>query len=713
MSDFTGIYDILAEPMRSITGSLTQVSGNLNVRRSKERASYDRLLQGTEYRKFTGETSSSLNQLATSPSWTQRNIGKNHAYVIGEMSCSQHEVFRLNTYNSGGLPLETTTVPASASAYYSKSNRFVKFIYKFRGDALTPENPGAEIDSNNSAVGGTYRDVSQFVAASGVFRSNTHFNPACFDINVAEYGKIRDIRVWVEYVNDTRNGNSYGIGGVQVALRSPNVSFHSCFPLWNNESHKGFGYNILYERFSFSQGMTGSSQQFGNFYRQVPEMYRSSYMLWNGSGLFIQDIGSGIGSFAARYKSWNDDLDMRTIFWDGSTMSPPHHLERLYNTVTDDAPGVSLPDTALASGSPNFTIYEEANKLGASAIQTTDYAYLVAHASGAFMPWFHDLRLPSGSIKNRSGFETVYGTSPPDGWLSGPGGTPQLDEFNTTGSNIGPHTIKPYLPLLDDVFEQYVYKVEGTSDQPMTSVKTFGFRPGLRGSEIHGTWRLMIATQADNFSPVNGFLPELESGIWFRQYRIEFIVDQGEDVAVFSPATARKYAVPACVLGKPGRLRRHLVSGSAIWNTGITYVYTFSPEQYGRSIGITSNTGSNISDFAVFSQITGSLMTAITGTQQVAMVNSFLKNEFGTPYIPLSSGSGENPSFFSAEPDGDLATRVLRDEILRPKTFVKPSQTLKSTLNRARFIRTSRDQVLDRLTVLGTFGNSSGSLIPL
>src|SRR3990167_1212316 len=200
MSDFTGIYDISGNAMHSVTGSATDLSGNLNIRRTKQRRLYDRLLQGDALRSEVGEVSSSVGQPATPPSWTQRQIGKSHAYVIGELSSSHYETFGLNTFHSGNFALEDTSVPASASSYYSKGSRFVRKMYTVTASAGLTILPAPETSPLDTEVSGR----ANFVAVSGTYVNNSYFAPGKVIIDVPDYGKIRDVKVWVEFIHDVR-----------------------------------------------------------------------------------------------------------------------------------------------------------------------------------------------------------------------------------------------------------------------------------------------------------------------------------------------------------------------------------------------------------------------------------------------------------------------------------------------------------------------------
>src|SRR5205085_1403595 len=103
---------------------------------------------------------------------------------------------------------------------------------------------------------------------------------------------------------------------------------------------------------------------------------------------------------------------------------------------------------------------------------------------------------------------------------------------------------------------------------------------------------------------------------------------------------------------------------AAAWDRGTNNVLVAVPEEYGRTVGITDNTGS-FTDFAVFSRITGTLQAFLTSSGHESMRRAYLRNEFGTPFIPLSSGSGESPAFQFFD-EVDIGAREFAAGVLRP-----------------------------------------------
>ncbi len=753
------IYDYLR------TSSL-DVEGTLNFRRHKERRKYNSWILGTALRSELGhERITGESIYSTPPSWTQTKAGLSHAYVLRELSSSQHAVTAKNSFHSGSTPLETSAVPASGTMFYEKNSRFVHRVYKLSA-SIALSMSGDRTAFSEEIPSGQSRTA--YVANSGVLVSRNYFNPAVFEIDVPDYGRIRDVKVWVEFIHDVRSGtgsiggaDAYLTGGlqnVQVSLRSPNVSFRAAHPLWNTRENARFRHRPN------NPNLTGTANQFGDgrFY-EPPELLKNSYLLWAGYRLDMDDLLVGvrtagdltgqvaISQITDRHMNWDMDLDMRTVFSDSSKVPNTCHVEDQFTgPITETSAGTSQGVTFLTGteGNPADVLKHSPTYVLSTAIEDAVSQGILASADhvayffdedtaedrnpkGSNTPWFIDRRVKPGNIPSATlnAIDVYYSktwglsgapitsSSPPPGWLTGPAKTAAENEFPTTGSNIGPSTMRPVYPILDDVFEKHVTKAARggfDNDYDRTRVNSIGFRPGLRGTEVHGKWKLMIGVGSVFDDPAGvGYRAHERAAVWFRQFRLEFILDQKQPAQAGTPSKLRRFERTAHVPNRPGRSRIHTVRGSTNWEYGINFVYTVTPEEYGRAIGITSNTGSHISDFAVFSRITGSLLSAVTGTAQTNMLSDFLRNEFGTPYIPLSSGSGENPTFLSFGDDESLASRALSNDILRPRTMIKSAQTLRSTLNRTKFTRSVRDQVISRISSLNELGNTSGSIVPV
>ncbi|MBV8072366.1 MAG: hypothetical protein JO270_20860 [Acidobacteriaceae bacterium] len=782
------------------TNAFSVVTGTLNIRRGRQKNLYNRELIGQAFRFETGEAPNETltgswgsipdpivyaHEIATPPSWTQYHIGKKHAFVAMALSSSHVEVSRLNTFLSGNLPLETGPVPASASAYYSKQSQLVYKVYKLSASIDLPVDPVTleryPSQQENPAVRGIFDPVS------GSYRNNSYWNPAIFTIEIPDYGKIRDIRVWVEFVHDVRGGNGTGsltssfgnsppyyrggLGGVQVALRSPNVTFPYAHPLWNAPTTANFQKRPL-ELQNGTDGThpqwytTGSGGVFGDKYQRVPELLKNSYLLWAGHSVEDDlamslsnqaggtggsqplsppqstdlvpygDVNSGTlyllnlpgggypNGFNPYYAEWDSDIDMRTVFWDGSPIPNPRDLSCLFTASTPSSPGggasLYAPPTFSGStfpysgsaasrplwyNSPNSQAVALATAaLGPIGLGST-YSDYNPTPGGFGFPWFYDGRIPLGSLTSGRGTNSWLSGPPPSGWLTSGNLQPGPGEFPTsTGSNLGPANIRGVYPILDDVYVQKLYDepyggiksitLGGFSQVaqpifptlPSQHAKIVGFRPGLRGTEIHGKWQLMIGTSAD-FDPNLGMVANQRAGVWFRQFRLEFILDVGQPPASFIHSRTRKYKKPSYVPQKDGNRRVQIMSGSAQWDIGINYVSVQQDPDYGRTIGITDNTGSS-PDFAVFTRLTGALAdmlfasASLTGTGGTAhAIYSYLNNPTGTPYIPISSGSSVAPAFqfFNTS---DLPTKSIISQIIRPRPSIPQQHSLAATTTR-------------------------------
>lgn len=813
----------------------SMVTGSLDLMRRRQRSAYDRLITGGILRSEVGESpdrslsgnfgivSSSAvyaNQFATVPGWTQHQIGKHHAFVIPALSASggQHLMGRLNTFFSGTQPMEKSSVPASASMYYSKAKRLVYKVYKLSASIDLPVDPITLEQYPSQMELGNPRSI--FDPVSGSYRNNSYWNPSVFTIEIPDYGKIRDIRVWVEVVHDVRGGQGTGsltssagtfapyyrggLGGLQIALRSPNVVFPYSHPLWNDPKVStqlkrqqpisiGGGAFVNYPQWYTS----GSGGQFGNKYQQVPELLRNSYLLWAGHSveddlaqslsapqtrasagnpisppgsndlLPYGDINSGTlyllnlpggsypNGFSPFYAEWDADIDMRTVFWDGSPIPNPRDLSPLFVSPTDVSPGTGASlygYTLSASGETGVKCFPYSGSAAALALwysSPNSQAMVLASASagtqwntlsflsatwldykptpGGFgFPWFYDGRIPAGALGGRNvGTGGFPFSGVPIGWLTSASAgipAPGPGEFPTsTGSNLGPANIRPVYPILDDVFVQKMYdeqytglKATGASQlaQPLFTTfppqhaKVVGFRPGLRGTEVHGKWQLMIGVSAD-FDALNGMLGNQRCGYWFRQFRMELILDQGVESVDFYPSKTQRFKRPTYVPVRDGNRRVQIMSGSAEWDIGVNYVFTEQLPAYGRFIGIMDNTGSS-ADFAVFTRMTGALadqlavsssLPAPSGTAHT--LYAYLHNEFGTPYIPISSGSSLSPAFQFFENTETLPVKTLVHEIINPRAIIPVANTATAFLNRLGVTK-SRTVVAQQKILLST-----------
>lgn len=431
----------------------------------------------------------------------------------------------------------------------------------------------------------------------------------------------------------------------------------------------------------------------------------------------------------ANYFEFDNDIDMRTIFTDSSKNANPRDLTSLYPDATPSGQGSSKfwadrvrfgtypsPTSGalvLFGGGATFPYLS----MSAGTFVSDQVQFL----TGANFPWMLDPRIPPGNFRGRNWSLTASlprGGSPPVGWLNGAGGTAALNEFPTTGSQIGPSDIRAVYPLLEDIYVEKIYDEGIDNTLPFENHfsggavnnyvpspfqrhgQVIGFRPGLRGTEINGTWQLIIGNTWQSgptfldevFGPATG---SERGGFWFRQFRLEFLVDQGEPLKWDYPGRARKYSKVYQVPSRPGRTRVGILSGSAEWDIGIDYMYTQTGEEYGRSIGITDSSGTT--DFAVFTQLTGAFVGALSASGRLDGVEaSFLQNEFGTPFIPISSGSGEAPNFDAYTSDDAASSRKIFQQILNPTTLIPKDNTLRAFLTRSKVTLTTRDAILKK-----------------
>jgi hypothetical protein len=265
---------------------------------------------------------------------------------------------------------------------------------------------------------------------------------------------------------------------------------------------------------------------------------------------------------------------------------------------------------------------------------------------------------------------------------------------------FGPPDIRPVYPLLDDVYVEKVNYESVSSNKGKLYKKIIGYRPGLRGTEVHGKWKLLVGVAGDIVSPGNEVvIANPRAGIWFRQFRLEFTIDTGNGISHQYSSRKRLYEKTGYVTDRPGKRLIEIVSGSSEWDTGINYVYVEQKDDYGRSIGITDSTSSFYDSFAVFSRITGSLYDRLSVSKR-DVFTTYLDNEFGTPYIPISSGSGISPSFDVFDPERAKAARRIVDEIMKPKPLINQQNTLKTHTSRANYAKLTRDIIIEKIDIM-------------
>lgn len=397
------------------------------------------------------------------------------------------------------------------------------------------------------------------------------------------------------------------------------------------------------------------------------------------------------------YHSFNTDIDMRTIFTDSSHNLNPRHTKILYQDSENRFPTFKLLDSN-SYHSPSSGAILKYFQYDNFLITLDNDLFL----TGSNFPWMLDDRIPPGNFYGRNysyvtSSDGIFSTSSfpvPNGWLTGISGTADNNEWPTQGMSLGPNDILPVYPLLDDIYSEKVYDEIPKTDMtlvPFKGSKMIGFRPGLRGTEVHGKWKLMIGNNADYDGSV-GMTGSIRDGWWFRQFRLEFLIDQGEDVRGGSyHSKRRRFNKHSNVRIKKGKNLIEVMSGSSSWDIGTNHILVEQPEDYGRSIGIVDTTDST--DFAVFSRLTGSLVDTLSGSGQLEQVKStYLNNEFGTPYIPISSGSAEQSTFNILIED----TKNTIAQILNPTSIIPWDNTLRAYLSRENIFQTARDAILEK-----------------
>ncbi|MHA2043954.1 MAG: hypothetical protein ACW99G_04130 [Candidatus Thorarchaeota archaeon] len=646
--------------------SSIDVDGNLNFRNSRVRGRYNKLLIGEAQRQSFGHEMRGNHSVSQSfygnvfsrpPSWTRSEQTSNQAYVQQPFSSSIYELTNLNTYDSGSIALESTDVSASGSAFYSKYSNLNTVVY-----AIT-----ASIDLSGSSSG----KIGEFVAASGNLFSGSDAGPMILEFDVPEYGRIVDINIWLEVISDNTKIEAapavFFDAGIlslfHVSLRSPNVSGFASYP-WMN----GFGHV--------------------NDIKSEPTLGPA----WASQTTFDSFIIVDNSTFGGSRIPWNSEKSIRTKFTDSSRKRNYFHMDSMFASGSDPSATHGI-DYVNRNNMPSYVF--SSSILGVLFDPTVAPEFR-AHYDGVSLHWITDPRvIQDVAIFNSCSVHPSSSASPPPGWLTGPGGTAAVNEFDTTGSNLGPATMRPLYPLLDEVVSQGDVNIDGIQG------KITGKRPGLRGTEMHGVWTLQFVTtnthdEGFRFEDINGNLPYW----WFRQARLEITYEKNVQPNIRNPRLK---------IRTNSRGKTTSFSGSAthafdffgvklpLGTAGGTLFKReeFWTEEYiplNTTFGITADTGSS-PDYAVFTRVTGTLSDRLTAS--LGFQHAFLNNEFGTPYIPISSGSGEEVSFdIFSDPSDNL--RVIRDT-LSPQALVTKALTLRSVLANKSVTKTSKDIAIEKL----------------
>lgn len=527
-----------------------------------------------------------LDQTA-SDSWTQhRTVGSSQAFVIQPISSSRHEVVTHGCFFSGTQGISAGSIPASGSLFYEKNPVLKTSVYKWVASA----------------------SMHGFSAGNGQFVNSTASVdiPHSVIINVPDSGRIVDVKVWVDVLQVSGTGHP-PLGQFSLAVRSPNVMWGHAHPIRN--------YND-----PLSDEEYGSAPNHSNPYETPTPFYRDSYLLWEAGGLFrhpaIEPYDGDEGDFgtsdtANRCPTWDRDRGMRTVFCDGSSTPNPRNI-------------INAVKGAVASPMDPLCAISSPNAFSASFPSAVNPKML-----GNGVPWYSDPDM-GGSDYLRAG-------SPPYGWRTGPGGTADTMEFDSTGSNWGPVNIQPLYPLMDDVLVRKMRHTSGMAAAGATTGPVYirarwekweFIRPGLRGKEMQGDWRLMIAN-----SPSGTWV---YTNTYLRQWRLEITYEQVSDTvqrAAVRPKNRPRKS--GCVPYRPGfdvkigndRFNLiSIISGSTYFNSTsipdlyetradyhLTAVYVRSGYELenGRTIGVTHSTSSLeylSGDFAVY---TGSVAMTV------------------------------------------------------------------------------------------------------
>lgn len=558
-----------------------------------------------------------------SPSWTHSSVGFNQAFVGLSLSSSRYEDLVLNSFTSGSELLEQTAVPASAKLHYSKETRFRTVTVKKTASLLdTAVRSGSWVPSSfvagSGALFSSVTGVADFlVSGEGTFKDSSPWAPASILIPVNESGRIRDIRVWVEWVYVSQSGDPLPLGGIGMSLRSPNLAWGNAHPIRNDPNLLRI-YTSPGQTFSLLATTEQRRRYFAGTGSAVDSFYRDSFLLWEGIAIFDSNNASNSptflggldgGQFMSNFPCWNNDRGMRTIFCDGAATPNPRHNNG--------------PTSGNFGGSPNAGVGRN-------------------NAFGSNVPWTSD--------SSQGGAATFLAAgSPPTGWLSGPGGTAGANEWPTTGVNYGANLIRPIYPLLDPLVQKKQYTgvpvpmgPDGFAAPDVSALENFrpgiwaGSRPGLRGTEASGTWELLLLAGGGASSNV---VPNM----YFRQVRLEFLLETPTYTRVdrFVRRRSPRLASPQIVSSISGSDSAFFPFGftnsRAGWDFWVndTYAVSDTGGEIGSSFGIGQLTGSrSTADSALIYGLSGSL-AGLVGSNP----SWLFSGPGGMPVIPESSAS--------------------------------------------------------------------------
>lgn len=561
---------------------------------------------------------------ASTPSWTQSAIGFNHAFVGQVLSASAPELSSLNYFRSGTEALEQSPVPASGVLYYSKQEKYRTLTVKktasffdtvFIPDEYTPISFAAGTGSLISTVTGTLNPdlpatPPMFTPGRYGQLSSNVWAPACFQIDVPVSGRIVDLKVWIEIVQLSAshiNGAPH-LSTLGIALRSPNVTFGHAHPIRNSSVLQRIYTSDDTDYSTFGSFFYGGATTVGRkFFENPPhKFFRDTFILWEGPN--FNQVGFGTSSVGQRWPTFANDRSMRTVFSDGAPVPNPRHLIGTTTAINHNgAPHVGAGKTPTVHGNDT--------------------------------PWTSDTTIfPATESLQTAG-------SPPAGWLTAPGGVAAINEWPTTGVNYGTNTIQPLYPLLESITQRKVVTGEFFPTRITGSQIEFnpsqwvGSRPGLRGTEMSGTWKLLI------YDPY-----ALGAGVYFRQARLEFTYEPNSrgPTEIRRSRKGQSYRSGQRLLGRisgsdmlgiytESEIALGSTLPSASWDSWIneTYEDVSLSNEIGRTFGLQLNTGS-------FDRMQSALVYKLTGTLADVSGSApgwLLNNRFGMPMIPESSAT--------------------------------------------------------------------------
>lgn len=546
----------------------------------------------------------------TIPSWTHASIGTNQAFVIGSLSSSNYDSIVLNTFVSGTESLESSAVPATAQLHFTKSQRFQKLIVKKTASFFDTVIPTSGVIVPTTFLPGTGTLINTVTGTNIAQTISFYRFPATVQIPVSQSGYLTDLKVWVELVHMSGVvSSSYPLGNLSIAIRHPTLRWGHAYPIRNDPA-------LVRVYNSDTAVFTGDQNFFRDRYSPPGNFFHSTFILWEGPptltgrGPYDLEAQTNGGFDDVRYPVWQRDRSMRTIFTDGATVpNPRHHYVRGFVSGNN-------------VGAPN------------SAILATGSAF------GFDVPWTSDKTVFPGTESYQAP------GSPPPGWLTGPGGIAAVNEWPTTGSNYGTNQIRPFLPLLDPIFARKRITDElptvglnlTSSDAIFTPNAWSGFRPGLRGTQISGTWEILFTQNNLSLVPVSAA---------FRQVRLEFTYETSP--SFLRPRISRRFSPrlsgPRYLFSISGSDDSNNVfgisfpgKGSASWDWYVTDIFTADDNhgEIGRSFGISLNPAgtAQVNSPALTYRLSGALADIVGSTP------SWLLDRFtGMPAIPESSAT--------------------------------------------------------------------------